>query len=156
MKKPKSRKSFTRLRSQLLQRKKQLLGDVYSGMNESRMQAELAYSPDIPDQAVEARESDVLFRLMEMESAELRAIDEALRKMSQGEYGICERCGQPISHERLRYLPFASLCVRCKKEEELEIEASGEQVDNWARLDEFNLEDEGPSDLALERGRKVT
>lgn len=41
-------------------------------------------------------------------------IDRALAKMDAGTYGICEKCGEPIPHERLEALPFASLCVKCK------------------------------------------
>jgi RNA polymerase-binding transcription factor DksA len=41
-------------------------------------------------------------------------IDSALAKIGAGTYGICEQCGHPIPQERLRAIPFASLCVQCK------------------------------------------
>jgi DnaK suppressor protein len=41
-------------------------------------------------------------------------IDKALLKIEAGTYGICEKCGEPIPRERLRALPYAALCVRCK------------------------------------------
>ena len=41
-------------------------------------------------------------------------IDKALAKIELGTYGICEKCGEPIPRERLRALPYAALCVRCK------------------------------------------
>ena len=41
-------------------------------------------------------------------------IDKALAKIEAGTYGICEKCGEPIPRERLRALPYAALCVRCK------------------------------------------
>ena len=41
-------------------------------------------------------------------------IDKALAKIVAGTYGICEKCGEPIPRERLRALPYAALCVRCK------------------------------------------
>lgn len=51
-------------------------------------------------------------------SAQARAavedIDRALEKIDAGTYGICEQCGDPIPRERLRALPYASLCVKCK------------------------------------------
>jgi RNA polymerase-binding protein DksA len=51
-------------------------------------------------------------------SAQARAaveeIDKALEKIDAGTYGICEQCGEPIPKERLKALPYASLCVRCK------------------------------------------
>ncbi len=48
----------------------------------------------------------------------LETIERALKAADRGEYGICERCGQPIAPERLLALPEARLCVRCKSAEE--------------------------------------
>jgi RNA polymerase-binding transcription factor len=45
----------------------------------------------------------------------LRDVERALSKMEAGTYGICERCGQPISMERLEALPWAELCIDCKQ-----------------------------------------
>jgi DnaK suppressor protein len=51
-------------------------------------------------------------------SAQARAaveeIDRALAKIDAGTYGICEKCGDPIPKPRLKALPYAALCVRCK------------------------------------------
>ena len=51
-------------------------------------------------------------------SAQARAavdeIDRALAKIDAGTYGICEKCGKPIPHARLKALPYAALCVQCK------------------------------------------
>ena len=51
-------------------------------------------------------------------SAQARAaveeIDKALGKIDIGTYGVCEQCGENIPKERLRALPYAALCVRCK------------------------------------------
>lgn len=45
-------------------------------------------------------------------------IDEALRKIAEGSYGICEECAEEISEKRLSVLPTATLCVSCKEERE--------------------------------------
>ena len=45
----------------------------------------------------------------------LRDVERALVKMGTGTYGICERCGQPISLERLEALPWAELGIDCKQ-----------------------------------------
>ena len=47
--------------------------------------------------------------------ANLRDVDRALAKMEAGTYGTCERCGQPISLERLEALPWAELGIDCKQ-----------------------------------------
>jgi len=46
--------------------------------------------------------------------AAVEEIDRALAKIDNGTYGICEQCGEHIPKERLRALPYAALCVRCK------------------------------------------
>lgn len=51
-------------------------------------------------------------------SAELDDIDSALLRISQGRYGLCARCGQPIDAERLAALPATSWCRACKHEYE--------------------------------------
>ena len=43
--------------------------------------------------------------------AELKDIDDALRKLEQGNYGVCEACGKPIDPERLEAKPWARFCV---------------------------------------------
>jgi DnaK suppressor protein len=46
--------------------------------------------------------------------AAIEEIDKALEKIIDGTYGVCEVCGEAIPKERLRALPYAALCVRCK------------------------------------------
>lgn len=48
----------------------------------------------------------------------LDEIDAALRRLDDGTYGTCERCGQKIEVDRLEALPYATLCMACKKREE--------------------------------------
>lgn len=45
-------------------------------------------------------------------------IDDALRRMDAGTYGTCQRCGERIETERLEALPYATLCMECKRREE--------------------------------------
>jgi len=44
-----------------------------------------------------------------------RSLEAALRKVEEGEYGICKECGEPISEERLAILPQATVCVECAR-----------------------------------------
>jgi DnaK suppressor protein len=52
-------------------------------------------------------------RLKSLESETLREIDAALRKINQGTYGTCERCGRPIAKARLEVVPHARICQKC-------------------------------------------
>lgn len=45
----------------------------------------------------------------------LGAIDRALQRIEDGTYGICVNCGKPIAPERLEALPYAELCIDCKR-----------------------------------------
>jgi len=44
-----------------------------------------------------------------------RSIEAALRKVEEGEYGICKECGEPVSEERLAILPHTTVCVKCAR-----------------------------------------
>jgi RNA polymerase-binding protein DksA len=59
------------------------------------------------------RERDIT--LEDSEEAKLAAIDRALERIEQGTYGICQNCGRPIAEERLEALPYAELCIDCKR-----------------------------------------
>ncbi len=56
----------------------------------------------------------------ETELEELKQIDDALARIDSGDYGICKYCGGTIRKDRLKALPYATLCVKCKELEEEE------------------------------------
>ena len=48
----------------------------------------------------------------------LAEIDAALKRIDEGTFGVCTRCGQPIDAERLEALPWATLCIEDKRKQE--------------------------------------
>lgn len=70
---------------------------------------------DAEEQSVDDFVRDVDFALMEMKSETLRRIDEALKRLEHGLYGVCEDCSGDIAEARLAAVPFATLCVRCQE-----------------------------------------
>lgn len=70
---------------------------------------------DIGDETFE-REKDLGLKLFTEDR--LAMIKEALNNIKEGTYGICESCGREISQERLDVVPYTSLCMDCKKEDE--------------------------------------
>ena len=71
-------------------------------------------SGDIYDQASNERDRELLLLLGDREREKVRNIDEALTRLEDGEYGICEDCEEEIPLGRLKAMPFARLCVKCK------------------------------------------
>ncbi len=80
--------------------------------------AEMADVKDSEEQSVHDFVQDVEMALMEMKSATLAKIDEALRRLEDGTYGVCTDCGTEIAAPRLKALPFADLCRPCQEQEE--------------------------------------
>jgi DnaK suppressor protein len=50
----------------------------------------------------------------------IKQIDDALGRMSEGSYGVCESCGLEIAQERLDAMPFTRLCRDCQQDQERE------------------------------------
>ena len=76
--------------------------------------------PDMSDQATAEVDQNFILRLKEREQKLIKKIDEALERMATHTYGICERCGEPIPHKRLKARPVTTLCIECKTQQELE------------------------------------
>jgi RNA polymerase-binding protein DksA len=56
---------------------------------------------------------DMMAATIERERKTLSEIEAALKRISEGDYGVCESCEEPISEARLRALPWARLCISC-------------------------------------------
>ncbi len=78
------------------------------------------YSFHMADIGTDAMEREKAFLFASAEGRALLDVNEALRRLYNGEYGICEVCGQAISTPRLEVVPQARLCLRCKEKEERE------------------------------------
>lgn len=71
---------------------------------------------DIYDQASSERDRELGLLLNDREREKLHSIDEALLRIAEGEYGICEECDEEIPMGRLKVLPFTRHCVKCKSD----------------------------------------
>jgi RNA polymerase-binding transcription factor DksA len=68
---------------------------------------------DWEDRASERQGDEVLESLGKADLEELRRIDAALARIADGSYGICAKCGDAISEDRLNAVPTAALCRNC-------------------------------------------
>ncbi|HZS33353.1 MAG TPA: TraR/DksA family transcriptional regulator [Methylomirabilota bacterium] len=79
---------------------------------------------DLGDQANTAYTREFLFELGNGDRRLLRDVLNALRKLDEGGFGECERCGEPIGERRLDALPFARYCIECQRRQEDEHRAA--------------------------------
>ncbi|MBF0345084.1 MAG: TraR/DksA family transcriptional regulator [Nitrospirae bacterium] len=73
---------------------------------------------DDGDWSVVDASEEIILQKLHHHKLKLNKIDEALRKINNGSYGICEDCGGFINEARLKVLPYATMCVECKEKRE--------------------------------------
>ncbi len=70
---------------------------------------------DILDSVSEERTRELYMILTDREKQKLKQIDDALDRIEEETYGLCEECGVKIPRPRLKVVPFAKYCVECKE-----------------------------------------
>lgn len=108
------RKTLLKKRAEILQEAKDEISKYIKG--ETRQLVDTAL--DDGDWSVVDLSEDISLRKLGVHRENLQKIDEALRKFNEGTYGICEDCGEAISEERLKILPFAIYCIDCQERRE--------------------------------------
>jgi DnaK suppressor protein len=96
------------------------IADLDADLSESLEDAseESPYDQHLAETAGVTLEREIDLTLEENARAAIAQLDRALSKLRNGSYGVCDKCGGPISEERLKAAPFASLCIECKRREE--------------------------------------
>ena len=102
--------------SQLIARREGLQHDLAAILRSKVLEGE-GLSKDLEEQSIQLENEEVIDDLDMMKSAELDQVNYALRRLENGNYGICEDCGEPISDKRLKALPFAVKCIECIDDE---------------------------------------
>ena len=102
---------------QLTRQRNQLLAQVAEQRGGQLGRAEVAnahFDNSQDDHAQIRSERELEFALDEHELVELQAIEDALKRIQEGVYGLCLSCGVPIPHERLHAAPQALRCIDCQ------------------------------------------
>ncbi|MFI5294442.1 MAG: TraR/DksA family transcriptional regulator [Thermodesulfovibrionales bacterium] len=120
------RRSLIIRREAIVKEAKDEIAKYISGENRQLVDTAL----DDGDWAVVDISEDINLRRLAAHRKALHDIDESIRKIEEGSYGICEECGEEIGEKRLKVLPTATLCVVCQgNKERLEaIENAGPSV----------------------------
>jgi DnaK suppressor protein len=119
-KEKKQRKDFLKQAAETLaETKKQLLKEM-QGRVKGETEGVKDEGRDTYDLASDERDREINFILNDREREKLHAIDEALERIKDKSYGICESCEGEIQLGRLKVLPFTRLCVKCQEENEKE------------------------------------
>jgi DnaK suppressor protein len=74
--------------------------------------------PDPTDRASLESDRNFLLRIKDRERKLITKVKEAMDRIDNGTFGICESCGRPISEKRLIARPVTTLCIECKTEGE--------------------------------------
>ena len=74
--------------------------------------------PDVNDQASAESERNFEIRIKDRERKLIGKVQESLKKVAEGTYGICESCGDAIGSKRLMARPVTNLCINCKSQME--------------------------------------
>jgi len=75
---------------------------------------------DEGDLATISHARELFYNLQEGDVTRLKSIEEAIRSLDRGQYGICVRCAEDISKKRLEVVPWARMCIVCQGEMEME------------------------------------
>ncbi len=77
-----------------------------------------AYTVHMADMAADTYERELSMNLVSSEQEILYQIDDALKRLDDGSFGLCQQCNQPIAMSRLKAVPYASLCINCQRTKE--------------------------------------
>jgi len=76
------------------------------------------YTYHMADVATDTYDREFSLGLASNERTFIYELDDALKKIEDGTYGVCEDCKAPISKTRLKAVPYARLCIKCQEKKE--------------------------------------
>ena len=93
----------------------EIVGDVEKA-HHNKKSNEIEQMADISDDAARSYGKKLQGDLEEQEWVKLKQVEAALKKVEDGEYGICEQCEQEILETRLEIMPYTEFCIQCLSE----------------------------------------
>lgn len=139
------RKAFLKqAKDRLLDMKSQVTSGIRADLKEGR-EGQKDDGMDTYDVATEERDREISMIISDRDRQKLVAIEEALERIEEGTYGICDSCEEEIPVERLKAMPFTRLCVQCQSERETEAKRVRRQDDSSAfrRIGPSDFDEDG-------------
>ena len=121
---PLKKKELNRFRTILEEKKEEILRNAKRTLSED-MTLDTDDLADEMDLASSEYLQSFEFRLRGREKSLLSKLDLALKKITDGTFGICEICEEPIGKKRLEARPETTLCIKCKEDQEREERTMG-------------------------------
>ena len=142
-----NRKKFlSDLRQNLLEMKNKLVAEIDSELKAER-EGNKDEGMDTYDLASEERDREINFILSDRERVKIKQIDDALLRLEDGSYGVCESCGLEIAEERLEAMPFTRLCRDCQQDMEREAKSQrrfDDERNTYRKLGSTDADEETP------------
>src|SRR5215813_11447676 len=113
------KKFLVKVREHLQEMKAKLLSEIDSELRAER-EGNKDEGLDTYDLASEERDREISFILSDRERSKVKNIDDALERLEEGSYGVCDACGLEVAEERLTAMPFTRLCRDCQQDQERE------------------------------------
>ena len=110
---------------ELLEEKRKMVLDRARQMMSEGMVLDTNDLPDEMDLAASEYIQSMDFRLRGREKSLLSKLDQSLKKIEEGTFGLCESCDEPIGKKRLEARPETGLCIKCKEDQEREERTMG-------------------------------
>ena len=117
------KEQLEQFRSQLLQKRDEIFAEA--GKTLSEMTDQTTNIPDPNDRATIESGRSFELRIRDRERKLLAKIEEAIGRLDEGEYGVCEGCGEDIGIKRLEARPVTTFCIDCKTLQETKEKSQG-------------------------------
>lgn len=117
------KETLEQFKEQLIAKKEEILAEVGKTLNE--MTDQTTNIPDPNDRATVESGRSFELRIRDRERKLLSKIEEALVRIEDGEFGVCDGCGEEIGIKRLEARPVTTLCIDCKTLQETREKSKG-------------------------------
>ena len=112
------KKLITKIREKVLDDIKHISEDTLKKSQKDAAGDISGYTYHMADVATDTYDREFSLGLASNERQSLYELEDAIKKIEEGTFGICEECKSPISKTRLKVVPFARLCVKCQERKE--------------------------------------